>query len=130
MPPTQTNSRNNQILCLKLSDIQSQTNNSESMLQDGTTPLHWAARGGHTGTAEMLLKAGADIKATSEVRSDLSVAIISMVYSLAFSVTFQYTGTSTVCEVRFRNVDNASDTDQQQKQPDPESEVVRHPVSN
>ena len=29
-----------------------------------------AAGGGHTATAEMLLKAGADIKATSEVRSN------------------------------------------------------------
>ena len=79
MPPTETNSRNNQILCLKLSDIQSQTNNSESMLQDGTTPLHTAGRGGHTATAEMLLKAGADVKATNKVRPNLWVAIISMV---------------------------------------------------
>ena len=41
------------------------------MLQDGTTPLHWAAGGGHNGTAEMLLKAGADVKATSEVGPNL-----------------------------------------------------------
>ena len=68
MPPTQINSRSNQILYLKLSDIQSQTDNSESMLQDGTTPLHWAARLGHTATVEMLLKAGADVKARDKVR--------------------------------------------------------------
>ena len=38
------------------------------MLQDGTTPLHSAARLGQTATAEMLLKAGADVKATNKVR--------------------------------------------------------------
>ena len=130
MPPTQTNSRSNQIRHLKLSDIQAQTNNSESMLQGGTTPLLWAAIVGHVTTAEVLLKAGADVNARDKVMSNLEVAIISMVYSLAMSVTLQYTSVSTVCEMYFSNIDNASDTDQQQKQPDPASEVVRHPVTN
>ena len=37
------------------------------MLLDGTTPLHVAVGGGHTATAEMLLKAGVDVKATNKV---------------------------------------------------------------
>ena len=41
------------------------------MLQAGTTPLHLAARLGHTVVAEMLLKAGADVKATTKVRPNL-----------------------------------------------------------
>ena len=53
-----------------------------------------------------------------------------MVYSLALFVTFQYTSVSTVCELYFSTINNSSDTDQQQKQPDPVSEVVRHPVTN
>ena len=67
------------------------------MLQDGSTPLHSAARLGQTATAEMLLKAGADVKATNKVMPNLEVAIISNVISLALSVTFQYTSVSTVC---------------------------------
>ena len=51
--------------------IQSQTNNTESMLQAGTTPLHYTAGLRHTAIAEMLLKAGADVKATDKVRSNL-----------------------------------------------------------
>ena len=53
-----------------------------------------------------------------------------MMCSPALSVTFQYTSMSTVCEVYFSNTDNASDTDRQQKQPDPVTEIVRNPVTN
>ena len=96
MPPTQTNRRSNQIRHLKLSDIQSRTNSSESMLQDGTTPLHWARGWLYAATADMLLNAGAHAKAKTKVRPNMSVAIISIVYSLALSMTFQYTRVSTL----------------------------------
>ena len=56
--------------------------------------------------------------------------MISMVYSLALFVALQYTSVSTVRELYFNNINNSSDTDQQQSQPDPVSEVVRHPVTN
>ena len=36
-------------------------------LQDGETALHWAARRGHSTTVEVLLAAGADVKATDKV---------------------------------------------------------------
>ena len=49
----------------------------------------------------MLLKAGADVKATDLVRSNVLVAIISIVYSLALSTASQYIKVSTVCVVQF-----------------------------
>ena len=54
-------------------------------LQIGGTPLHHAAWGGHTATAEVLIKAGADVKATDTVRSNMLAAMIWIVYSLALS---------------------------------------------
>ena len=59
-------------------------------MQYGITPLDVAAYGGHTTTVEVLLKAGADAKATEEVGSNGWVAIISVVCSLALSPAFQY----------------------------------------
>ena len=55
------------------------------ILQSGKTPLHNAAWEGHTATAEVLLKAGADVKATDEVRSKVLAVMIGIVYSLALS---------------------------------------------
>ena len=40
-------------------------------MQDGDTPLHDAARGGHTAMAEVLMKGGADVKATNKVSTNL-----------------------------------------------------------
>ena len=55
------------------------------ILQPGKTPLHEAAAGGHTATAEVLLKAGAHVKATNWVRSNALAAMISMVHLCALS---------------------------------------------
>ena len=38
-------------------------------MQSGWTPLHWAADYGHAAVIEMLLKSGAAIDETDEVRS-------------------------------------------------------------
>ena len=54
-------------------------------LQSDNTPLHEAAARGHTATSEVLLKAGADVKATDRVRSNMLAAMIWIVYSLALS---------------------------------------------
>ena len=54
-------------------------------LQFGKTPLHEAARGGHNATVEVLLKAGANVKATDKVRSKVLAVMIWIVYSLALS---------------------------------------------
>lgn len=44
-----------------------------SILQYGDTPLSEAARGGHTATADALLKAGGNANATNKVRSNMMV---------------------------------------------------------
>ena len=36
-------------------------------VQDGRTPLHWAARKGHSSTVEVLVVAGADVAAVDSV---------------------------------------------------------------
>ena len=59
-------------------------------MQYGSTPLHKAANKGYTVTAEVLLKGGADVKATNKVGSNGWVAIVSVVSSLALSAAFQY----------------------------------------
>ena len=59
-------------------------------MQFGITPLLVAAFGGHTATVEVLLRAGADVKATNKVGSKGWVAIISVVCSVALSTAFQY----------------------------------------
>jgi ankyrin repeat protein len=41
------------------------------LLQDGWTPLHWAAYHGHAGLVRMLLQAGADATITSKVSDSL-----------------------------------------------------------
>ena len=84
----------------------------DSILQDQRTPLHEAARGGHTATAELLLKAGADVKAVDWVRWNASVAIISILCYLAVATAFQYRHKSAECLVRFTTIGNAIDTDQ------------------
>ena len=50
-------------------------------MQYGSTPLHKAANGGYTAIAEVLLQAGADVKATAKVGSNGWVAIVSVVFS-------------------------------------------------
>ena len=37
------------------------------MTQDGGTPLHWAAREGHTAVAQLLVERGADLHAKDNV---------------------------------------------------------------
>ena len=73
----------------------------DSILQHQGTPLHEAARGGHTATAEFLLKAGADVKAINRVRWNVLIAIISMLCSLAVSTAFQCIKKSAACLVPF-----------------------------
>ena len=43
-------------------------------MQDGETPLHYAARFGHSSTAEVLLEAGAEIMAKDNVSSCVAIA--------------------------------------------------------
>ena len=42
-------------------------------MQDGCTPLHYAARSGDVSTAKLLLDAGADVMATNNVGSCVSI---------------------------------------------------------
>ena len=42
-------------------------------MQDGGTPLHYAAMFGHVSTAKRLLDAGADVMATDNVSSCVSI---------------------------------------------------------
>ena len=59
-------------------------------MQCGDTPLHDAAHRGYTATAEVLLQAGADVKAADKVGSNGWVAIVSVVCPVALSAAFQY----------------------------------------
>ena len=131
MPLPQNKSSGNQILRLKWSNLQSQTDSIVTpFLQYGNTPLHIAARGGHVTTAEALFKAGTDVNATNRVSSSMLVATVLIVYSFALSTAIQYISVSTVCQVKFSIVDNATATNQKQWQPDPMSEVAKPPVTD
>ena len=100
----------------------------DSILQDQRTHLHEAARGGHTPTAEVLLKVGADVKATGKVRGNVLIAIILFLCSLSVSTAFQYINKSAACLVQFSPADNVFDTDQQELHLDPTSDSVQPPI--
>ena len=71
-----------------------------------------AAFGDRTATAEALLKAGADVNATNKVRSNMLVAIMSIVFSFALLMAFQHINMSTICLLPFSsNADNTPGID-------------------
>ena len=50
-------------------------------VQDGMTPLHWAAYNGHTAIVEALVTAGAEMNVTDKVGTSLHPAPTSLIVS-------------------------------------------------
>lgn len=56
-----------------------------SVIQDGKTALHWAARHGHTAIVQVLLDAGADVNIKSKVSGVRIVGRFLVYCSIEFS---------------------------------------------